>query len=984
MIMQRYIFMTLMLTTVFCHDIQAQEWRIETESPETTVTWKNGTCDIFAPKGLTLWFSHRMEGNTVIEYEAMIVADKRLRAVIPSSTNPKPQPRISDLNCFWMADKCGGCGGRFLDNYALSLYYMGYGGNYNTTTRFRRYNGDARGVTDAEYRPRILKEYTDEAHLLKANHWYKIRLEQIDGRVRYYSDGELLVDYVDPQPLTSGYFGFRTTFAHARLRNFRFSCSNPDTQPIVIRNIHSGHKSATPVTFGVPFAKGETSENNFQIKTPDGKTLAADSWRLAAWNEGSIKWQAFTTIVPGGCDSLYIYKGVADDKGNTDTNKGDSDIYTEKTADNDIPPFYVTVNHTITPVTTHTIERQGKIETVHKYTGDKFVIRAYTYKGSNKIKLVHTLIVDSLLNRQGLNELGIHFKVAMHGRAYERYVNLDNHKMSVQPLVARREINMKKMDDRTRLMLDNIAKWDGFRLSQLSPNGYSIRKRATSRTPWIGTMEGTRSKGWVAVGDSTSQTAFWLKDFWESYPSTLQVDNARSDTATVSVYLYSPEAEPYSFEHYDTIAHSLEAAYEDVQPGMSTAWGIGRSSTLYIYRNGDPSISDDIRLGEATFLPTPEYLHRKRAFGIWSLPTRESQRDIVVENTLDSIMDFYNREIERNGWYGYFNYGDVMHTYDPWRGQWRYDVGGYAWDNTELGTPAMLWYQFLRTASPTVWRMATAMTRHCSEVDSYHIGPHTGLGSRHNVIHWGCGAKESRISEAWWNRFMYYLTADDRLGDIMHEVADADTLLYTLDPMRLAQPRDLYPCSAPTRLRIGPDWLGYVSNWMTEWERFGKPNEQSGNYYKNKIITGMSSIAALRHGIFSGPKALGYYPDNGKITNECDSTVMNTNHLITIMGGFELINELEMSITHKPFFATWLNHAARYKQEAKRITKSKFLIPRLTAYAGWRLGNEQLKATAWDDLLNHRPLDANKKILSTNDCATWTLDAIFLKEVINK
>lgn len=981
--MKRYIFITIITVLSFCHDIKAQEWKIETESPEATVTWKNGTCDIFAPKGLTLWFDQRMEGNTVIEYEAMIVADKRLRAVIPSSTNPKPQPRISDLNCFWMADKCGGCGGRFLDNYALCLYYMGYGGNYNTTTRFRRYNGNVRGVTDAEYRPRILKEYTDETHLLKANRWYKIRLEQIDGRVRYYSDGEMLVDYVDPQPMTSGYFGFRTTFAHARLRNFRFSCSNPDTQPIVIRNIHSGHKSATPVTFGVPFAKGETSENNFQIKTPGGKTLAADSWRLAAWNEGSIKWQAFTTIVPGGCDSLYIYKGVADDKGNTDANKGDSDTFTGKTDGNDIPPFYVTVNHTITPVTAHTIERQGKIETVHKYTGDKFVIRAYTYKGSDKIKMVHTLIVDSVLNRQGLNEMGIHFKVAMHGRAYERYVNLDSHRMSVQPLVARREINMKKMDDRTRLMLDNIAKWDGFRLSQLSPNGYSIRKRATSRTPWIGTMEGTRSKGWVAVGDSTSQTAFWLKDFWESYPSTLQVDNARSDTATVSVYLYSPEAEPYSFEHYDTIAHSLEAAYEDVQPGMSTAWGIGRSSTLYIYRNGDPSISDDIQLGEATFLPTPEYLHRKRAFGIWSLPTRESQRDIVVENTLDSIMDFYNREIEHNGWYGYFNYGDVMHTYDPWRGQWRYDVGGYAWDNTELGTPAMLWYQFLRTASPTVWQMATAMTRHCSEVDSYHIGPHAGLGSRHNVIHWGCGAKESRISEAWWNRFMYYLTADDRLGDIMHEVADADTLLYTLDPMRLAQPRDLYPCSAPARLRIGPDWLGYVSNWMTEWERFGKPNEQSGNFYKNKIITGMSNIAALRHGIFSGPKALGYYPDSGRITNECDSTVMNTNHLITIMGGFELMNELEMSIDHKPFFATWLDHAARYKQEAKRITKSKFLIPRLTAYAGWRLGNEQLKATAWDDLLNHSPLDANKKILSTNDCATWTLDAIFLKEVIN-
>lgn len=974
----------------FSHSIKAQEWKVESESAEATVTWKNGTCDIFSPMGLTLWYDHRMEGNTVIEYEAMIVADKKLQDVVPSGRNDKPQPRISDLNCFWMANSCGGYGGRFLDNYALCLYYMGYGGNYNTTTRFRRYNGDARGVSDAKYRPAILKEYTDEAHLLKANHWYKIRLEQIDGHIRYYSDGDLLVDYVDPEPLTSGYFGFRTTFAHARLRNFKYSCSNPDTQPIVIRNIHSGRKASTPITFGVPFAKSETDAADFQIKTTDGRTLAADSWRLASWPDGSTKWQAFTTIVPGGCDSILLYKG-----------KETVDI--PATANSDIPPFQVTLNHKVTPITAHTIERQGRIETVHKYTGDNFIIRAYTYKGSDKIKLVHTLIVDSMLNRNGLNELGLHFKVAMHGKAYERYVNLDSHKMSVQPLVARREINMQKMDERTRLMLDNIAKWDGFRLSQLSPNGYSIRKRATSHTPWIGTIEGTRSKGWMAVGDNTSQTAFWLKDFWESYPSTLQVDNARSDTATVSIYLYSPEAEPYSFEHYDTIAHSLEAAYEDVQPGMSTAWGIGRTSTIYIYYNGDASIADDLAFSEPAFLPTPEYMHRKRAFGIWSLPTRESERDIVVENALDSIMHFYNKEIERNGWYGYFNYGDVMHTYDPWRGQWRYDVGGYAWDNTELGTPAMLWYQFLRTASPEVWRMATAMTRHCSEVDSYHIGPHAGLGSRHNVIHWGCGAKESRISEAWWNRFMYYLTADDRLGDIMHEVADADTLLYNLDPMRLAQPRSLFPCTAPARLRIGPDWLGYVSNWMTEWERFGKPNEQSEvslqlchgektsnevqretERYKNKILTGMNSIASLRHGIFSGPKALGYYPDSGRITNECDSTVMNTNHLITIMGGFELINELELSIDHKPFFATWLDHAARYKTMAKKITKSKFLIPRLSAYAGWRLGDEQLKATAWDDLLNHLPLDKRNKILSTNDCATWALDAIFLKEVINK
>lgn len=130
-------------------------------------------------------------------------------------------------------------------------------------------------------------------------------------------------------------------------------------------------------------------------------------------------------------------------------------------------------------------------------------------------------------------------------------------------------------------------------------------------------------------------------------------------------------------------------------------------------------------------------------------------------------------------------------------------------------------------------------------MDVYHIGPNAGLGSRHNVSHWGCGAKEARISQAAWNRFYYYLTTDERCGDLMTEVKDADHKLYDLDPMRLAQPRSEYPCSAPARLRIGPDWLAYAGNWMTEWERTGNTT------YRDKIIAGMKSIAALPNRLFT-------------------------------------------------------------------------------------------------------------------------------------
>ena len=988
--MKNHLFILLLtLSTI----VQAQTWTVEAEDASSSVRWKGNEADIIAPKGLTLWCDELMTGNTVIEYEAQITKDKHF-------LDPQGKPRISDLNCFWMADHpLGRQGANFVEHYALQTYYMGYGGNWNTTTRFRRYNGDSRGIDSTQYRPIILKEYTDAQHLLQPDHWYKIRLEQIDGHVRYFIDGECLVDYFDLKPLTQGYFGFRTTQAHAKLRNFHYTCNNPDEQPIVLRWI--GNKGSGPVTFGVPFDKGEVTTSDFTLRTDKGVILPLDTWRLASWQDGSAKWQAFTAIVPEGTDSVLLTKKP----------------YTllkmvPALPKKSFPPFYVTLNGERCPILSHEVESKGNFREVHKYTGKNFIIRTYQYTGKDagtkEMKLVHTLLVDSALNKKGLHELSIHFKVPVHGPAYERFVSFadplhpsgtspsmgrkGSYSLSVQPLIARRPINLEQKDSITQTMLDNIAQWDDFRLSQLSPNGFSIRKRATHESPWIGTIEGHRSEGMVIVGDSTSHTSFRLEDFWQSYPSTLLVSGMRGDTATVTISLYSPEAEAYSFEHYDTIAHTLEASYEDVQPGMSTAWGIGRTSNILINAQEEYHLAC-----------TPEYLHRKRAFGIWSLPTIENSQDSLIESLLTDIMDFYELEIERHGWYGFFNYGDVMHAYDASRDEWRYDVGGFAWDNTELGTPSMFWYQFLRTGNPKVFRMAEAMTRHCSEVDTYHLGPHAGLGTRHNVIHWGCGAKEARISEAWWNRFYYYLTADERTGDIMHEVRDADTLLYTLDPMRLAEPRSLYPCTAPARLRIGPDWLAYVSNWFTEWERtdpqtlspvMGREDHPAGSphrggdvrrtegVYLSKILAGMNSIAKFPHGFFEGPKALGYDPATGIITNECDSSIQNTNHLLAIMGGFELLNELQFSIDHPGFFAQWLNHCKDYKQKAWEMSRNKFRIPRITAYAAWQLGDEKLRQTAWKDFLDRRPTLQGADMIWTNEAAAWTLDAIFIKEVI--
>ena len=77
------------------------DWWMEAEDKASTVTNRDGIIDIVAPKGLTLWNTNLMQENTVIEYEARIVSDPRFK-------DDKGNNRISDLNCFWMAERCGG------------------------------------------------------------------------------------------------------------------------------------------------------------------------------------------------------------------------------------------------------------------------------------------------------------------------------------------------------------------------------------------------------------------------------------------------------------------------------------------------------------------------------------------------------------------------------------------------------------------------------------------------------------------------------------------------------------------------------------------------------------------------------------------------------------------------------------------------------------------------------------------------------------
>ena len=114
-------------------------WHIEAEKPGR-ITAANGVLDIEVPAGVTLWFKPRLDGPVSIEFEATAVADGG------------PNDQVSDLNVFWMANNVDGRqpvferkrSGAFAEYNDLETYYVGLGGNRNSTTRFRRYIGDPR------------------------------------------------------------------------------------------------------------------------------------------------------------------------------------------------------------------------------------------------------------------------------------------------------------------------------------------------------------------------------------------------------------------------------------------------------------------------------------------------------------------------------------------------------------------------------------------------------------------------------------------------------------------------------------------------------------------------------------------------------------------------------------------------------------------------------------------------------------------------
>jgi uncharacterized protein DUF6250 len=197
--------------SVAAGSLSLSQWKIEAEQG-ARITVRAGVLDVDVPGGATLWFKRELHAPVTIEYEVM--------AVDEGGTND----RVSDVNAFWMATNRDGSsplgqrGGPFEQYDNLLTYYVGIGGNSNSTTRMRRYIGEP------DERPLLpAHDLHDPKTLLRANRWQKVTLIAGGQGAEVRRDGELLFRLHDAQPYTRGWFAIRTVKSHLRVRNLRIS-----------------------------------------------------------------------------------------------------------------------------------------------------------------------------------------------------------------------------------------------------------------------------------------------------------------------------------------------------------------------------------------------------------------------------------------------------------------------------------------------------------------------------------------------------------------------------------------------------------------------------------------------------------------------------------------------------------------------------------------------------------------------------------------
>ena len=257
------------------------------------------------------------------------------------------------------------------------------------------------------------------------------------------------------------------------------------------------------MSFGVPWTRGTIKpDQTFTLATSDGQSLPVQTWPMAYWPDGSLKWSGFAVAAgPKSVGGLQLSTAPAaaptgpvvtvkqaDDAVTIDTGylqcriprSGEylidtlsiggkvvgSNAHLEVISqtgpelDAAMPPPRVRYVSDITKVT---VEQSGpvravvKIEGMHKAeSGSRrwlpFYVRFYFYAGNTPVRMVHSFVFDGDEQQDFIRGMAIVFSVPMREEIQNRHVRFSSQGMNlwaepIEPLLGY-NVHVRKSGDR--------------------------------------------------------------------------------------------------------------------------------------------------------------------------------------------------------------------------------------------------------------------------------------------------------------------------------------------------------------------------------------------------------------------------------------------------------------------------------------------------------------------------------------------------------
>ena len=509
-----------------------------------------------------------------------------------------------------------------------------------------------------------------------------------------------------------------------------------------------------PVTGGVPLPEGAAPRGSyFGIREVDGEALVLQSTVLATWQDGSARWVLldFVTAIPGRGTTAFLLTWRDDAARSPDVRPPGAAAVTWQRAKGGVLEIdgRLRVDLQLTDEEGRlcravgeqcTTETSGPVRATQCMRGAfyapdgnrvfQFRLRASAYAGLQRVRLEPLILVDPA---EGVIR-------------------------NVRSL----DLVLSTVETAERVRIGGVPGWEGdagstVRLLQVDDE--------TCRFEGAGAgAVGGKAPGWAELTDGRGTVAVALRDFWQQWPKSLEIDEG----ALVVGLLPAFEAGTCGhmgpwYKHQ----YLFDTDHYRLRTGQARKWDLwidldGNGEALAATANAplvpaaDPEQAIDTGVWHAV---TPAGTPETREFDPW----------------IKGLFDAYCASIRIQRDYGAMNWGD-------WFGERQVN-----WGNHEYDTVNQLLIQFARTGDPEYFLVADATARHSTEVDVIHFvnddlaahftdnwgrpgyPPRAGMVHEHCVGHVGS----------------FYPTETIRKLFVEHGVGNSDRPYLCLDPFNL-------------------------------------------------------------------------------------------------------------------------------------------------------------------------------------------------------